>query len=89
MPGPTQVSARLALPFVGEISGVWEPADAERRASWELYLELASRVSVVELDPEEGLLREALSSLYSLSAPPVTSSAARARKSHRRSGPAM
>ncbi|WP_326691217.1 MULTISPECIES: hypothetical protein [unclassified Streptomyces] len=66
MPGPTQVSARLALPFLGEISGVWEPADAERRASWELYLELASRVSVVELDREQGLLREAISSLYSL-----------------------
>lgn len=41
-------------------------ADAERRASWELYLELASRVSVVELDREQGLLREAISSLYSL-----------------------
>lgn len=64
--GPTQVTARLALPFVGEISGVWEPADAERHASWELYLELASRVSVVELDRDQGFLREALSSLYTL-----------------------
>ncbi|GAA2077051.1 hypothetical protein GCM10009801_32890 [Streptomyces albiaxialis] len=64
--GPAQVTARLTIPFLGEISGVWEPADAERRASWELYLELASRVAVVELGPDEGFLREALSSLYSL-----------------------
>ncbi|MCX5201923.1 hypothetical protein OG897_10730 [Streptomyces sp. NBC_00237] len=64
--GPTQITARLAFPFVGEIAGVWEPADAERRASWELYLDLVSRVSVAELGRDKGLLREALSSLYSL-----------------------
>ncbi|MES5822875.1 hypothetical protein [Streptomyces sp. RG80] len=63
--GPTQVTARLAIPFVGDITGTWEPADAERSAAWELYLELVTRVSVEELDPEEGFLREALSSLYS------------------------
>ncbi|MFI6808929.1 hypothetical protein ACIBO6_28615 [Streptomyces luteogriseus] len=49
-----------------EISGTWEPNDAERRAAWELYVELVTRVSVVPLREEEGLLREALSSLYSL-----------------------
>lgn len=62
--GPAQVTAKLTIPFVGEISGTWEPADAERSAAWELYLELVTRVSVEELDPEEGFLREALSSLY-------------------------
>jgi hypothetical protein len=62
--GPTQITARLAIPFVGDITGTWEPADAERSAAWELYLELVTRVSVEELDPEEGFLREALSSLY-------------------------
>ncbi|WP_244362605.1 hypothetical protein [Streptomyces aquilus] len=62
--GPAQVTARLTIPFVGEISGTWEPADAERSAAWELYLELVTRVSVEELDPGEGFLREALSSLY-------------------------
>ncbi|MGW7414913.1 hypothetical protein [Streptomyces sp. NPDC054863] len=66
MAGPTQITARLAFPFVGEIAGVWEPADAERSASWELYLDLVSRVSVAELGRDEGMLREALSSLYSL-----------------------
>jgi hypothetical protein len=65
-PAPTQVTARLAIPFAGEIAGVWEPDDAERRAAWELYYELVSRVAAVELRREEGLLREALSSLYTL-----------------------
>src|SRR5208282_2714291 len=31
-----------------------------------IYVELATRISIVELQPEEGLLREALGSLYSL-----------------------
>ncbi len=63
---PAQVTARLVIPFVGEISGVWEPDEAERSAAWELYYELVSRVAVMELPRDEGLLREALSSLYSL-----------------------
>ncbi|MFC9238423.1 hypothetical protein ACFTZK_18470 [Streptomyces decoyicus] len=40
--------------------------DSEREAAWELYVELATRISVVELGPDEGLLREALSSLYTV-----------------------
>ncbi|MFG2876444.1 hypothetical protein ACGFYU_15890 [Streptomyces sp. NPDC048337] len=40
--------------------------DSEREAAWELYVELATRVSVVELGEDEGLLREALSSLYTV-----------------------
>ncbi|WP_260610621.1 hypothetical protein [Streptomyces sp. WAC06614] len=51
---------------MGEISGTWEPVDAEREAAWELYVELATRISVVELGEDEGLLREALSSLYTV-----------------------
>ena len=62
--GPSQITARLTIPFVGEISGTWEPADAERSAAWELYLQLVTRVSVEELAADEGLLREALSSFY-------------------------
>ncbi|MFF1682458.1 hypothetical protein ACFVYG_41245 [Streptomyces sp. NPDC058256] len=49
-----------------EISGTWEPNDAERRAAWEVYVELVTRVSVVPLRADEGLLREALTSMYSL-----------------------
>ncbi|MGW0760079.1 hypothetical protein ACWD1Y_26980 [Streptomyces sp. NPDC002814] len=64
--GPSQITAKLTIPFVGEISGTWEPAEAERSAAWELYLELITRVSVEELDRDEGFLREALSSLYTI-----------------------
>jgi hypothetical protein len=49
-----------------KVSGVWEPESAERDAAWELYVELVTRVAVVPLGPGEGVLREALGSLYSL-----------------------
>ncbi|WP_405395710.1 hypothetical protein [Streptomyces microflavus] len=61
-----EISVKIAIPFVAEIGGVWVPVDAEREAAWELYVELATRVTVVELGEEEGLLREALSSLYTV-----------------------
>lgn len=57
----------IGLPFeLGKISGTWEPDEAERTAAWELYVELVTRISVVELAPEDGLLREAMTSLHSL-----------------------
>ncbi|MET7378959.1 hypothetical protein ABZT08_09015 [Streptomyces sp. NPDC005526] len=62
---PKSVNVKLNLRVL-EISGTWEPNDAERRAAWELYVELVTRVSVVPLRNDEGLLRDALSSLYSL-----------------------
>ena len=37
-----------------------------QRAAWSLYVELVTRISVQHLKQEEGLAREALSSLYSL-----------------------
>ncbi|MFI5983923.1 hypothetical protein ACIBEA_23935 [Streptomyces sp. NPDC051555] len=63
---PQQISVKLTIPFVAEISGTWEPVAVEREAAWELYVELATRISVVELGEDEGLLREALSSLYTV-----------------------
>lgn len=62
---PKSVEVKLNLRVL-EIAGTWEPNDTERRAAWELYVELVTRVSVVPLREDEGLLREALSSLYSL-----------------------
>ncbi|SED01289.1 hypothetical protein [Streptomyces sp. PAN_FS17] len=62
---PKSVEVKLNLRVL-EISGTWEPNDAERQAAWELYVELVTRVSVVPLRQDEGLLREALGSLYSL-----------------------
>lgn len=48
------------------LQGNWTPNEAEREASWDLLVELVTRVSVVPLGDEEGLLREALSSLHAL-----------------------
>jgi len=46
--------------------GIWTPTEKEREAAWELYVELVTRISVVELKDKEGILREALNSLYSI-----------------------
>jgi hypothetical protein len=51
---------------VVEVGGEWAPDESEERAAWEMYVELVTRISVAELKQGEGLLREALSSLYSL-----------------------
>ena len=63
--GPKSVQIGINLPFL-QISGTWEPNDDERRAAWELHVELVTRIAVVPLGADEGLLREALSSLYTL-----------------------
>ena len=49
-----------------KVSGTWEPDKNEKKAAWEMYVELVTRISTVELKPEEGFLREALNSLYSI-----------------------
>lgn len=66
MPKLTSIKVSLSLPYIGSIEGTWEPDEKEKSASWEMYIELITRISIVELKPDEGLLREALSSLYSL-----------------------
>ncbi|MDP9469066.1 MAG: hypothetical protein M3Q71_00145 [Chloroflexota bacterium] len=62
----TSYSVNIQVPGVAAIQGTWEPSDEERRAAWEMYVELVTRVPVAELRADEGLLREALSSLYTL-----------------------
>lgn len=47
-------------------SGTREPDDAEKQAAWEIYVELVTRVPLAVLEEEQGILREALSSLYSV-----------------------
>jgi hypothetical protein len=66
MPRLSSISVSLKIPYIGELKGTWEPDERERDAAWEMYVELVTRISIVELKPEEGLLREALSSLYTL-----------------------
>jgi hypothetical protein len=63
MRGPKSVEVKLDLK-VFSIGGTWEPNGAERRAAWELYVELITRISVAPL--RGGIAREALSSLYAL-----------------------
>ena len=55
----------VSLPF-GIGSASWEADPTQRNAAWELYVELVTRVAVQSLDPQEGLVREAMNSLYSL-----------------------
>lgn len=66
MPQLNKINVELALPIFGKISGEWAPDDAERQAAWEMYVELATRVTVQPLHPGEGLIREALISYHSL-----------------------
>ncbi len=66
MPRLSKIGVELALPFLGKISGEWAPDEAERLAAWEMYVELATRITVQPLTPDEGLIREALTSYYSL-----------------------
>jgi len=66
MPKLTSVKVSIQLPYLGGIEGIWEPDESEQSAAWELYIELVTRISIVELQPNEGLLREALTSLFTL-----------------------
>lgn len=66
MQKPNSVKVNLKLPFIGGIEGNWEFDEIEKKAAWEMYVELVTRISVVKLEYDEGLLREALSSLHTL-----------------------
>lgn len=60
-----ELKLHVQLPFIG-MEGTWEPNEVQMKAAWELYIELATRISIVELKEGEGLLREVLHSLYSI-----------------------
>jgi hypothetical protein len=58
-------SVAVNLPF--GLGGVnIEVSDAEARAAWQLYVELATRVAAYPLESGAGSAREALDSLYTL-----------------------
>ncbi len=60
---PKKVS--FSLPFgIGSVE--WEVDQKQSRAAWSLYVELVTRIAVEPLKADEGLVREALNSLYSL-----------------------
>jgi len=55
----------VSLPFgLGGIELI--PNKVEQRAAWCLYVELTTRIAVQPFDPQHGLMREVLTSLYSL-----------------------
>ena len=62
---PKLAKVSLSLPF-GLGHAEWEPDDTQCRAAWELYVELVTRVAVEPIASDQGLLREAMTSLYSL-----------------------
>jgi hypothetical protein len=76
----TSVSVGLNLGPVS-LGGTWEPDERETEAAWEMYIELATRISTQALKNDEGILREALSSLHDLF--PIT------REILRRQGPTV
>jgi len=53
------------LPFeLGHLE--FEPDEIQQRAAWELYVELTTRIAIQPLSPDEGFIREALSSLHAM-----------------------
>ena len=75
-----KITFALKAPF-GEIGGEWDVDQAEQTAAWEMYVELATRITVVPLGADQGFLREALTSYYALFAS--------TREILRRHGPAV
>ena len=55
----------VKLPFL-DISGAWEIDEVQRKAAWEMYVELVTRVTVQDIKDDEVLLREALHSYYTI-----------------------
>ena len=44
----------------------WKPNDTDRRAAWDLYIELLTRITTQTLDPADGDEETALTSVFSL-----------------------
>lgn len=61
----SQTKFNVNLGFLG-VETTWEVNNLEKKAAWEMYVELATRITTAELKNDEGLLREALTSYHSL-----------------------
>lgn len=62
MPDLESFSVNMSLPgSIAGISGTWAPDESEQKAAWEMYVELVTRVVVVELGNNNGLMRAASS----------------------------
>jgi len=56
----------VSINIPGWLSVTLEPNDSERRAAWQLYVELATRVASRPFDPSTGSVRAALESLHNV-----------------------
>ncbi len=65
--GPT-ILVRLPAPVPDRFSGTWQPDAREREAAWELFIEIAARMSPEEPPFDEAALQEAHGSLSAVSA---------------------
>lgn len=61
----SETKFKVNLGFL-ELETTWEIDEPQQNAAWEMYVELATRITTAELKENEGLLREALNSLHSL-----------------------
>lgn len=61
-----KVSVNLNFPPWLSVGGEWEADENEIKAAWEMYVELVTRITVMRLRDDEGLLREALTSLHTV-----------------------
>ncbi len=66
MPRWINTKVVLKVPGIISISGTWEPNESEIKAAWELYVEMVTRAPLGGFSPQEGSIREALASIYSL-----------------------
>lgn len=62
---PKLKEIKVNLPWL-PVEMTWGVDQAQRLAAWEVYVELITRISVEPLGEKDGVLREALTSLYSL-----------------------
>ena len=56
-------SLRIKTPF---LEAVWAPQDDDKKAAWELYIELLTRISTQPLPESAGDEKTALDSVYSI-----------------------
>jgi len=61
----SETKFKINLGFL-ELETIWEIDELQKNAAWEMYVELATRIATAKLKENDGLLREALTSLNSL-----------------------
>jgi len=49
---------KVSLGFI-QLESTWEIDEIQKKAAWEMYVELATRITTAELKEDEGRLREA------------------------------